>query len=89
MIAANSSTLLPAPKSRVPGALLADRADPALIIVVAGIDQCVVGQAEDLVVHRLVERHRAAALEVGPPAAVDQQGVAGHHRAAASTPPIR
>ena len=66
-----------AAESRVARPLLADRRHAALLVVVRREDEAVVGQREELVVHAAVERHRVAVLEIGAPAAVDQQRVAG------------
>ena len=81
MIATNSSSALAAAEPRIARLFLADAADPTLLIIVAGIDQRVVGQREELVVDRAVERRRVAVLEVGTAATVDQQRVAGEQRA--------
>src|SRR6185503_1497384 len=74
---------LVAAEPRVSLALLSDAADMPLLIVVSGIDQGIVGQAEDFAMHRSVERRRVPVLEIRAAAAVDQQRIAGedHPRA--------
>ena len=45
-------------------------------IVMAGIDQALLGEREDLAAHRAVERARIAVLEVGAAAAADEKRIA-------------
>src|SRR5262249_38725426 len=61
--------------------LLADAGTGEAAIVVGGIHDAGIRQREDLVAHRREQHARIALLEVGAPAAADQQRVAGeHHR---------
>ena len=48
-----------------------------MIVVVSGEDQTVARQRENLLRDRVIERGGVTVLEIGPPTAVDQQGVAG------------
>jgi hypothetical protein len=57
-------------KTLVAGALLGDGRDAALVVVVAGIDQGIVGLAVERVVNGAVEGAGIAALEISPAAAV-------------------
>ena len=69
-------------KPRVVELLLADAGDGEAAVVVAGIDQAAIGQREDLAAHRAVQRARVALLEIGAPAAADEERIAGErHRA--------
>ena len=70
-----------AAEARVEMPLLADagRGQPAIIM--RRIEQTIVGQGEDLLMHRAVHRARIALLEIGPAAAADQQAIAGEGHA--------
>src|SRR5690606_34872026 len=68
-----------ATQARVARLFLGDRGHAALLVVMAGIHQRVIGQREQLAAHAVVERARVAVLEVGAAAALDQQRVAGKH----------
>ena len=62
-------------------ALFGHRADRVAAVVVPRVHQGVGGQREDLVVDRPVQGVGIALLEIGAPAAADQQGIAGEdHR---------
>ena len=70
-----------AAKTRVTAAFFVDTAAGAAVVVVGRIHRAAVGQAEQLLDHRMVERMRVALLKVAAPAAANQQRVAGeHHR---------
>ena len=58
---------------RVVELLLADAGGGEAAVVVAGIEQALVRQREDLSAHRAEQRARVALLEVGAAAAADQQ----------------
>ena len=71
-----------AAETRVEAALLADAGDRQPAIVVGGIEQARIGQAEDLLAHRVEHGARITLLKVGPPAAPDHQAIAGEGHAA-------
>src|SRR5215471_766830 len=58
-----------AAETRVEPALLADTGDGQPAVIVGGIEQARIGQAEDLLAHRAEHRTRITLLEVGPLAA--------------------
>ena len=66
-------------EARVEAPLLADGADRVALVVVARIDQRLVGQRQQLVEQRVVGGTGVAVLEIGAAGAADQQGVAGEH----------
>src|SRR5438094_3455355 len=63
-------------KARVVELLLAHARQREAAIVVAGVDQALIGEREDLAAHRAVERARIAVLEVGAAAAANEKRIA-------------
>ncbi len=62
--------------------LFADARYREAAIVVPGIDEAIIRQREDLRAHRVKQAVGVAALEIGAPAAADEERVAGEgHRA--------
>ena len=66
-------------QARLVRLLFPDRADRVALIVVAGIDERVVGQLQKLVEQRVISVPWIAVLEVRPARAADEQSVAGEH----------
>ena len=66
-------------KARIAALLLGDGGHATALVVVPRIDQRVSRQGEQPFVDGTVQRRGIAALEVGAPAAVDQQGIAGEY----------
>src|SRR5439155_22045555 len=67
--------------ARIVRTLLADRRHGATTVVVAGKNQAVVRQSEDLLGDRAVERAGVALLEIAAASAPNQQTVAGERHA--------
>lgn len=67
--------LLAQRQPRVQPPLLPHRCHRLTGVVMRGVQQAVVGQGEDLRVHGAVQRAGTTLLEVGPPAAPDEQSV--------------
>ena len=70
-----------AAETGVEAALLADAGDRQPAIIVGGIKQARIGQAEDLLAHRAEHGARITLLEVGSPAASNEQAIAGERHA--------
>ena len=70
-----------AAQARIEAPLLAHARDHEPAIVVAGIKQAGLGQRKDFGVHGTVHGAGIALLEIGPPAAPDQQAIAGEGHA--------
>src|SRR5205823_3305000 len=64
-------------KARVVELLLADARHREATVIVPRIDEAAIGQREDLLAHRAIQRARIAALEVGAAATADEERVAG------------
>src|SRR6516162_2150522 len=71
-----------APQTRIEAALLTNTGDGQPAIVVGGIEQARIGQAEDLLAHGAEHGTRITLLEVGAPAASDHQTIPGESHAA-------
>ena len=71
-----------AAEARIEPALLVDSGDSAAFVVVGRIDEGRAGEGEQLAVDGAVELVRVALLEVGAPAAADEEGVAGERHGA-------
>jgi hypothetical protein len=61
------------------GTFLADRADGVALVVMRRIDQRFIRQFQQTAENRFILRARIAVLQIGPPRAADQQGIAREH----------
>ncbi len=66
----------------IEAALLGDAGHREAAVIMRRIEQAIVGQVEDLVVHRAIYRRRVALLEIRATAATDRQAIAGKGHAA-------
>jgi len=71
-----------AAEARIETPFLADAGHRQAAVIMRRIEQAIVRQGEDLLLHRAVHRLRVALLEIGPPAAPDQEAIAGERHAA-------
>jgi hypothetical protein len=70
-----------AAEPRIEAPLLGHRGDGEAAVIMRRIEQALLGQGEDLLLHRAVHRRGVAALEIGAAAAADQQAIAGEGHA--------
>src|SRR5216683_2808817 len=71
-----------AAEPRVEATLLGDAGYREATVIMRRVEQAIVRKAEDAVMHRAIHRRRVTLLEIGAPAAADQQAIAGERHAA-------